>query len=74
VAAAAGRDVTALVRRGEEGTVRWALEARNIEAPVAEGDTVGTVVVVQGAVEVGRVPALAGEAVERRPWWRFWGG
>jgi D-alanyl-D-alanine carboxypeptidase (penicillin-binding protein 5/6) len=70
----AGRDVKALVRRGEEATVRWTLEPRSIDAPVAMGDTVGTVVVLQGDVEVARVPALAADAVERRPWWRFWGG
>jgi D-alanyl-D-alanine carboxypeptidase len=45
-----------------------------MEAPVAKGDTVGTVVVRHGEVEVARVPALAAAAVERRPWWRFWGG
>jgi D-alanyl-D-alanine carboxypeptidase (penicillin-binding protein 5/6) len=74
VNAVAGRDVSALVPRGQEATVRWALEPQRIDAPVAMGDTVGTVVVLQGEVEVARVPALAAEAVERRPWWRFWGG
>lgn len=73
VRAVAGRDVTALVPRGEETALRWTLEPRTIDAPVAKGDTVGTVVVLRGDVEMARVPALAGDAVERRPWWRFWG-
>jgi serine-type D-Ala-D-Ala carboxypeptidase (penicillin-binding protein 5/6) len=74
VKAVAGRDVTALVPRGEETTVRWTLEPRRIGAPLAKGDTVGTIVVRQGDAEVARVPALAADAVERRPWWRFRGG
>jgi serine-type D-Ala-D-Ala carboxypeptidase (penicillin-binding protein 5/6) len=74
VEAVAGRDVTALVPRGEETTARWTLEPQMIDAPVAKGDTVGTVVLLQGDVEVARVPALAADAVERRPWWRIWGG
>jgi D-alanyl-D-alanine carboxypeptidase (penicillin-binding protein 5/6) len=73
VEAVAGRDATALVPRGDS-TVQWTLEPRSIDAPVAKGDTVGTIVVRHGEVEVGRVPALAANAVERRPWWRFWGG
>jgi serine-type D-Ala-D-Ala carboxypeptidase (penicillin-binding protein 5/6) len=73
VEAVAARDAAALVPRGDS-TVQWTLEPRRIEAPVAKGDTVGSVVVRQGEVEVARVPALAAEAVERRPWWRFWGG
>jgi D-alanyl-D-alanine carboxypeptidase (penicillin-binding protein 5/6) len=74
VAAVAGRDVTALVPRGQEAAVRWTLEPGNVSAPVAQGDTVGTIVVQQGDVELARVPALAAQGVERRPWWRFWGG
>jgi serine-type D-Ala-D-Ala carboxypeptidase (penicillin-binding protein 5/6) len=74
VRAVAGRDVSALVPRGEEATLRWTLEPRSVEAPVARGDTVGTVLVARGEVEIARVPALAAEPVERRPWWRFWGG
>ncbi len=74
VPAVAGGEVAALVARGEEAAVRWTLEPRSIDAPVTVGDTVGTVVVLQGEVELARVPAIATEGVERRPWWRFWGG
>ena len=74
VQAVAARDVSALVPRGEDGSVQWALEPARVRAPVAAGDTVGTIVVKQGETEIGRVPALAAAAVERRPWWRFWGG
>lgn len=73
VPAVAGRNVAALVPRGQS-EVQWTLEAGNVEAPVAQGDTVGTIVARQGEVEVARVPALAATAVARRPWWRFWGG
>jgi len=74
VGAVAAREVSALVPRGQETTVRWTFEAEQIQAPVAEGDTVGVIVVLEGEREVGRVPALAADAVEARPWWRFWGG
>jgi D-alanyl-D-alanine carboxypeptidase len=73
VEAVAARDVAALVPRGDS-TVQWTLEPREVDAPVAQGDTVGTVVVRHGTAELARVPALAAGAVERRPWWRFWGG
>ena len=73
VGAVAARDVTALVPRGEEKSVRWTLEAAKVEAPVEKGDTVGAIVVHQGDAEVVRVPALAAEEVQSRPWWRFWG-
>lgn len=74
VVAVAAADVSTLVPRAQEGEVSWALQPRDVAAPVAVGDTVGEVVVMQGEGELGRVPALAGVAVERRPWWRFWGG
>jgi hypothetical protein len=35
---------------------------------------VGSIVVLQREAEVLRVPALAAADVQRRPWWRFWGG
>lgn len=74
VRAVAASNAHALVPRSDEGSVRWSLEPREIDAPLAEGDTVGTVVVLHGDAEVARVPALSAAAVERRPWWRFWGG
>lgn len=73
VEAVAAHDVDALVPRGAESAVRWTLEPREIAAPVAAGDTVGTIRVLQGEEEVARLDALAAAAVERRPWWRFWG-
>jgi D-alanyl-D-alanine carboxypeptidase (penicillin-binding protein 5/6) len=74
VPAVAAQDVRALVPRGDEANVRWTLQPQRIEAPVAPGDTVGTIIVQHGDLEVARVPALAADAVERRPWWRFWAG
>jgi len=74
VPAVAAHDVTALVARGDEGTVRWTLEPAALQAPVAAGDTVGTITVLLSDGGVERVPALAAATVEVRPWWRFWGG
>jgi D-alanyl-D-alanine carboxypeptidase (penicillin-binding protein 5/6) len=72
VEAVAGRDVTALVPRGEEESVRWTLEPADVKAPLEKGDPVGSIVVLQGDAEVVRVPVLAAEAVQSRPWWHFW--
>lgn len=75
VSAVASRDVSALVPRADAASVRWLLVPQSIEAPVVRGDTVGTIVLLgSGDVELTRVPALAAEPVERRPWWRLWGG
>lgn len=74
VTAVAAGEAGALVPRSAESSVRWSLEPREVEAPVAAGDTLGTIVVLQGEEEVARVPALAAGSVGRRPWWRFWGG
>jgi D-alanyl-D-alanine carboxypeptidase (penicillin-binding protein 5/6) len=74
VEAVAARDVTALVPRGDENTVSWRMEQHPVRAPLEKGDTVGSIVVLQNDAEVARVPALAAENVQSRPWWRFWGG
>ncbi len=74
VGALAARDISLLLPRGDASGVEWTLEPRPLEAPVSKGDTVGTVIVVSGGTEVARAPALAADSVDRRPWWRFWGG
>jgi len=74
VGAVAAGEASVLVPRGEEANVRWTFQAEQVEAPVAQGDTVGVIVVLDGEREVARVPAVAADAVEARPWWRFWGG
>lgn len=73
VAAVAASDVTALIPRGQEGTVKVSLAPASVTAPVRAGQQVGTVVVTQGGQQISRVPAVAASAVEKQPWWKaFW--
>jgi len=73
VPAAAGADVTALVKRGDEGTVKVALSPSPVTAPVRGGQQVGWVVVSEAGHQINRVPAVAAANVEKQPWWKkFW--
>jgi D-alanyl-D-alanine carboxypeptidase (penicillin-binding protein 5/6) len=73
VPAVAGGDIFALLKRGEEGSVKVGLVAPPVNAPVNAGQALGTVVATQNGQQIGRVPALAGAAVEKQPWWKkFW--
>jgi D-alanyl-D-alanine carboxypeptidase (penicillin-binding protein 5/6) len=73
VAAVAGADVTALVQRGQEGSVKVALSPSPVTAPVNAGQQVGTVVVSVGGQQINKVPAVAAGPVEKQPWWKkFW--
>jgi D-alanyl-D-alanine carboxypeptidase (penicillin-binding protein 5/6) len=73
VPAVAGSDIFALLKRGEEGSVKVGLVAPPVAAPVAAGQALGTVVATQNGQQIGKVPALAGAAVEKQPWWKkFW--
>lgn len=73
VAAVASADAKALVKRGEEGSVKVAFSGSNVTAPVTAGQQVGTVVVQQNGQTIAKVPAVAGAAVEKQAWWKkFW--
>jgi D-alanyl-D-alanine carboxypeptidase (penicillin-binding protein 5/6) len=73
VAAVAGADVRALVKRGEEGGVKVGLVPSPVTAPVRSGQQVGVVAVSQNGQTINRVPALAAGAVEKQAWWKkFW--
>jgi len=73
VPAVAGADAYALVKRGEEKNVKTAFSAGAVTAPVRAGQQVGAVAVTQNGQVVARVPAVAGAAVAKQPWWRkFW--
>jgi len=73
VPAAAAADVNALVKRGEEGTIRTSLAPSPASAPVRSGQQVGWVVVSQNGRQINKVPAVAVANVEKQPWWRkFW--
>lgn len=73
VAAIASADVNALVPRGQEGSLNVRFVPGNVAAPVRAGQEVGVIVVNQGSQQIGRVPAVAGTAVEKQPLWKkFW--
>jgi D-alanyl-D-alanine carboxypeptidase (penicillin-binding protein 5/6) len=69
----ASSDVSALVPRGQEGTITVRFVPSNLTAPVRAGQQVGIAVVNQGGQQIGRVPAMAQTAVDKQPWWKkFW--
>jgi D-alanyl-D-alanine carboxypeptidase (penicillin-binding protein 5/6) len=73
VPATAASDVRALVKRGEEATLRTSFVGGAVNAPVQAGQPVGVVVVMQNGKQVSKVPAVAGAAVAKQPWWKkFW--
>jgi D-alanyl-D-alanine carboxypeptidase (penicillin-binding protein 5/6) len=73
VAAAAASDVKALVKRGEENTVKTSLTPSSVTAPVRHGQQVGWVVVTEAGKAVNRVPAVAAADVPKEAWWKkFW--
>jgi len=73
VPAAAGADVNALVKRGDEGTIRVSLAPSAVAAPVRAGQQVGWVVVTESGHQINRVPAVAATNVEKQPLWKkFW--
>jgi len=73
VPAVAGADVKALVKRGEEAGVKVSFAGGQVTAPVNAGQNVGTITVAQAGQVIAKVPAVAGAAVEKQPWWKkFW--
>ena len=72
VDAIASADVSAVVPRGEEGSVKVSYEGGTFDAPIKKGQPVGVIVLKSNGKEVGRVPALAAADVAVRPWWQLW--
>ena len=73
VNAVAAADAKALVKRGEEGGVKVNFIPSSVTAPVAAGAPVGTIAVQQGGQTIAKIPAIAGGAVAKQPWWKaFW--
>lgn len=73
VPAVAAADATALVKRGEDKTVKVSLVGGAVAAPVKRGQPVGSIVVQVAGQTVSKVPAIAGADVDSQPWWRaFW--
>ena len=68
----AAEDVKALVKRGEEDSVKVAFSGGSVAAPVKAGQPIGTITVTAGESQ-NKVPAVAGGAVEKQAAWRaFW--
>jgi D-alanyl-D-alanine carboxypeptidase (penicillin-binding protein 5/6) len=71
--AVAAADVSILVQRGQEGTIKVQFVPSNVAAPVHAGQQVGVAVVNQSGRQIARVTALAQTGVEKQPWWKeFW--
>jgi D-alanyl-D-alanine carboxypeptidase (penicillin-binding protein 5/6) len=72
VPAIANAPANVLVKRGEEGGIKVSFQPTPVTAPVKAGQPVGFAVINQGGQTI-KVPAIAGAAVEKNPWWkRFW--
>lgn len=67
-------EVRLLLKKEQVGSVRTELVLEEeLEAPVSQGDQVGTFVVYVGETETGSYPVIAGQTVERRSFWDiFW--
>lgn len=73
VPAVAAADVSALVKRGQDRDVKVNFSGGAVTAPVKAGQTIGTIVVTAGGETLAKVPAVAGNAVEKQAWWKaFW--
>jgi D-alanyl-D-alanine carboxypeptidase (penicillin-binding protein 5/6) len=73
VPAAAAADVSTLVQRGQEDSVKASLAPSSVTAPVRAGQQVGWIVVTQNGKQISKVPAVASASVEKQPWWKkFW--
>ncbi len=73
VRAVAAGDARALVKRGEQSSVKVVFRGGSVTAPVRVGQPVGTILVEQNGQTIAKVLAVAGAAVEETPWWRkFW--
>jgi D-alanyl-D-alanine carboxypeptidase (penicillin-binding protein 5/6) len=66
----AGKDVKALVKRGEERGVKVAFNGASVAAPIKKGQQIGMIVVQRGNETLARVPAVAAQDVPKEPWWK----
>jgi len=72
VPAVASSDVSAMVKRGEEGQVKVAFHGGSVTAPVRAGQQVGSITITAPGSQQ-KVPAIAGASVDKQAWWRkFW--
>ncbi|HVG22512.1 MAG TPA: D-alanyl-D-alanine carboxypeptidase family protein, partial [Thermoanaerobaculia bacterium] len=67
----AGQNVTALVRRGQERSVKMTFQPGNpVTAPVKKGQPIGTIIVQSGSDVIARIPGVAGADVASEPWYK----
>jgi D-alanyl-D-alanine carboxypeptidase (penicillin-binding protein 5/6) len=67
VRAVAGGSVSVLAKRGEKRSFSLEMSvAKDVHAPLSANSPIGEVVVKEGDAIIGRVPALAAEAVEKQ--------
>ncbi len=70
VQAIASADASALVKRGDEKSVRVSFNQTPLTAPVKKGQPVGTIVVQQGDKTIAKIPAVAAADVAPQAWWK----
>lgn len=69
----AGENAQALVKRGQEKSVKVNFSGATVEAPVKKGQKVGTIVIQSGNETIAKIPALAAADVPKQAWWKaFW--
>ncbi|HYC93055.1 MAG TPA: D-alanyl-D-alanine carboxypeptidase family protein [Thermoanaerobaculia bacterium] len=67
----AGKDVTALVKRGQERNVKVTFQpGAPLTAPVKKGQQVGTIIVQSGNDVIAKIPGVAGADVGPEPWYK----
>jgi D-alanyl-D-alanine carboxypeptidase (penicillin-binding protein 5/6) len=66
----APKDVTALVKRGEEKGVSVKFNGGAVAAPVKRGQRIGTIVVSRGNETLATMPAVAAQDVPKQSWWK----
>ena len=69
----ASRDVTSLMKRGQERNVKLSFTGGSVNAPVKKGQPIGEILVQSGNETIARIPGVAGADVEKQGWWKsFW--
>ena len=70
VQAIAAGDASALVKRGEEKSVKVQFNGSAVTAPVKKGQQVGEIIVMQGDKQIAKIPAVAAADVGKQAWWK----
>jgi D-alanyl-D-alanine carboxypeptidase (penicillin-binding protein 5/6) len=70
VQAIASGDAGALVKRGEEKSVKVQFSGTPVTAPVKKGQPVGQIIVTQGDKQIAKIPAVAAADVAKQAWWK----